>query len=76
MILSTEKFTPIIAYLGPEASFTHIAATYLFGKSAYRRNQQFQIVLKRLVRSCNVCSCTIGKCIRRFCSINNRLYVQ
>ncbi|QUW22483.1 prephenate dehydratase [Sporosarcina sp. Marseille-Q4063] len=31
--MSTEEFTPIIAYLGPEASFTHVAATYLFGKS-------------------------------------------
>ena len=31
--MSTENFTPIIAYLGPEASFTHVAATYLFGKS-------------------------------------------
>lgn len=31
--MRTEKFTPIIAYLGPEASFTHVAATYLFGKS-------------------------------------------
>jgi prephenate dehydratase len=31
--LRTENFTPIIAYLGPEASFTHVAATYLFGKS-------------------------------------------
>ena len=29
--MSTEKFTPIIAYLGPEASFTHVAASYLFG---------------------------------------------
>jgi prephenate dehydratase len=31
--LRTENFTPIIAYLGPEASFTHVAATYLFGNS-------------------------------------------
>ena len=31
--MNTEKFTPIIAYLGPEASFTHVAASYLFGKS-------------------------------------------
>ena len=28
-----EKFTPTVAYLGPEASFTHVAATYLFGTS-------------------------------------------
>lgn len=25
--------TPVIAYLGPEASFTHIAASYLFGQA-------------------------------------------
>lgn len=31
--LSDKKFTPIIAYLGPEASFTHVAADYLFGNS-------------------------------------------
>ena len=24
-------FTPTVAYLGPEASFTHVAATALFG---------------------------------------------
>ncbi|WP_172369050.1 prephenate dehydratase [Sporosarcina jiandibaonis] len=32
--MSTEEFTPIIAYLGPEATFTHVAASYLFGKSS------------------------------------------
>ena len=32
-VLSDKKFTPIIAYLGPEASFTHVAANYLFGNS-------------------------------------------
>lgn len=31
--MEKEKFTPIIAYLGPEATFTHIAADYLFGSS-------------------------------------------
>jgi len=31
--LNKEKFTPIIAYLGPEATFTHIAADYMFGSS-------------------------------------------
>ena len=29
--MSEEKYKPTVAYLGPEASFTHIAATYLFG---------------------------------------------
>lgn len=32
-MLNNDKFTPIIAYLGPEASFTHVAANYLFGAS-------------------------------------------
>jgi len=31
--LIEESFKPIIAYLGPEATFTHIAADYLFGSS-------------------------------------------
>ncbi len=31
--MSEEDYTPIVAYLGPEASFTHIAATELFGSS-------------------------------------------
>ncbi|MCZ2259842.1 prephenate dehydratase [Sporosarcina sp. G11-34] len=31
--MNNDKFTPIIAYLGPEASFTHVAANYLFGAS-------------------------------------------
>lgn len=31
--LDDKNFTPIIAYLGPEASFTHIAANYLFGNA-------------------------------------------
>jgi len=32
-VLNNDKFTPIIAYLGPEASFTHVAANHLFGAS-------------------------------------------
>lgn len=32
-ILGEQQYTPIIAYLGPEASFTHIAANELFGSS-------------------------------------------
>lgn len=33
----TEKdYTPTVAYLGPEASFTHIAATYMFGRTGLR----------------------------------------
>lgn len=28
--MAKEKYAPIIAYLGPEASFTHVAASYLF----------------------------------------------
>lgn len=31
--MTEEKFTPIVAYLGPEATFTNIAADYLFGSS-------------------------------------------
>ena len=31
--MEKEKFTPIVAYLGPEATFTHIAADFLFGSS-------------------------------------------
>lgn len=31
--MESENFTPTVAYLGPEASFTHIAAHHLFGKS-------------------------------------------
>lgn len=30
--MSEKKYTPSVAYLGPEASFTHIAAAELFGK--------------------------------------------
>lgn len=30
--MSQKKYGPIIAYLGPEASFTHVAATNLFGE--------------------------------------------
>ncbi|MBE1554587.1 prephenate dehydratase [Sporosarcina limicola] len=29
--MKNEKFTPTVAYLGPEASFTHVAANHLFG---------------------------------------------
>lgn len=32
--MNKEKFTPIVAYLGPEASFTHVAGNYLFGASS------------------------------------------
>lgn len=31
--MDNEKYTPTVAYLGPEASFTHIAADYLFKAS-------------------------------------------
>lgn len=31
--MQNEQFTPTVAYLGPEASFTHVAATKLFGTS-------------------------------------------
>ena len=31
--MNNENFTPTVAYLGPEASFTHVAATALFGSS-------------------------------------------
>jgi prephenate dehydratase len=31
--MNNEKFSPTVAYLGPEASFTHVAATALFGTS-------------------------------------------
>lgn len=31
--MSEEKYVPTIAYLGPAASFTHIAADYLFGNA-------------------------------------------
>lgn len=31
--MQNEKFTPTVAYLGPEASFTHVAAVNLFGTS-------------------------------------------
>lgn len=29
--MSEQDYTPTVAYLGPEASFTHVAATHLFG---------------------------------------------
>ena len=32
--MNSRKFTPIVSYLGPEASFTHVAGNYLFGASS------------------------------------------
>lgn len=31
--MSQNQFSPTVAYLGPEASFTHVAATHLFGST-------------------------------------------
>ena len=31
--LKERQFAPSVAYLGPEASFTHVAASFLFGAS-------------------------------------------
>ena len=46
--MRNEKFTPTVAYFGPEASFTHVAASTLFGSSGLYPNRQFRIVLKLL----------------------------